>query len=120
MTDRIYSLRQMPISSCPKGVPVLVAGGIAMLKTGGVWFSGMTDKPFTRELNWMPEWWAAIPQENDPLLEVCDECGEPHRKIAETVSEYGQSLGMSHRVCRECYESHPEPDTGRPDWEELK
>jgi len=65
--DRIYPLRQMPISNCPKGMPVLVSGGIAMLKTGGVWFSGMTDEPFTRELNWTPEWWAAIPEGNEPL-----------------------------------------------------
>jgi hypothetical protein len=65
--DRIYPLRQMPVSICPKGAPVLVSGGIAMLKTGGVWVTGMSDPPFTRELNWTPEWWAAIPQENDPL-----------------------------------------------------
>ena len=49
----------------PKGVPLLVAGGIAMKKTGGVWVSGMTDEPFTRELNWEPHWWAHIPQQND-------------------------------------------------------
>jgi GTP-dependent phosphoenolpyruvate carboxykinase len=67
MVDRIYPLRQMPISCCPKGVPVLVSGGVAMLKTGGVWVSGMSEPAFTRELNWKPEWWASIPQENDPL-----------------------------------------------------
>lgn len=67
MADRIYPLRQMPVDICPKGVPVLVAGGVAMLKTGGVWVSGMGDEPFTRELNWTPEWWAGIPQGNDPL-----------------------------------------------------
>lgn len=49
----------------PKGIPVLVAGGIAMKKTGGVWVSGMTDEPFTRELNWQPKWWAHIPEQND-------------------------------------------------------
>ena len=65
--DRIYELRQMPISCCPKGAPVLVAGGIAMLKTGGTWVSGMSEPPFTRELDWTPEWWANIPQGNEPL-----------------------------------------------------
>lgn len=67
MPDRIYELRQMPVDICPKGVPVLVAGGIAMLKTGGIWVTGMDDKPFTRELNWTPKWWANIPQQNEPL-----------------------------------------------------
>ncbi len=67
MSDRIYQLRQMPIDICPKGVPVLVAGGIAMLKTGGVWVTGMSDEPFTREMNWTPKWWSVIPQGNDPI-----------------------------------------------------
>ena len=49
----------------PKGVPVLVAGGIAMKKTGGEWVSGMTMQPFTRVLNWEPKWWAHIPQQNN-------------------------------------------------------
>lgn len=62
--DKII-LTKMPIHTAPKGAPVLVSGGIAMLKTGGKWFSGMTDDPFTRELNWEPKWWAAIPQIND-------------------------------------------------------
>ena len=57
-------LQKMPPETAPKGVPVLVAGGIAMLKTGGVWYSGMTDNPFTRPLNWEPKWWAEIPQQN--------------------------------------------------------
>ena len=48
----------------------------------------------------------------------CAECGED-RPCAETVDDYGLSFGISHRVCRECYESHPEPDTGRPDWTDL-
>lgn len=58
-------LRRLPADTAPKGVPVLIAGGIAMRKTGGGWFSGMDDKPFTRELNWTPKWWAPIPQQND-------------------------------------------------------
>lgn len=65
--DRIYGMRQMPVSICPKGVPVIVAGGVAMLKTGGVWVTGMDEPAFTRELNWTPEWWANIPQGNEPL-----------------------------------------------------
>lgn len=67
MPDRIYKMRQMPVDICPKGVPVLVAGGIAMMKTGGVWVTGMEEPAFERELNWTPEWWANIPQQNEPL-----------------------------------------------------
>lgn len=67
--DRIYELRQMPPETAPNGAPVLIAGGIAMRKTGGQWFSGMCEPPFSRELNWTPEWWASIPQQNDPLPE---------------------------------------------------
>jgi len=59
------TLRKMPPEIAPKGAPVLVAGGVAMKKKGGKWFSGMTDDPFTRELNWEPKWWTAIPQQND-------------------------------------------------------
>ena len=33
----------------PKGVPVIVSGGVAMLKTGN---------------EWMPTWWMKIPTEN--------------------------------------------------------
>lgn len=65
--DRIYPLRQMPPEIAPKGVPVLVAGGIAMKKTGGEWFTGMDGFAFERKLNWEPEWWACIPQGNEPL-----------------------------------------------------
>ena len=53
---------------------------------------------------------------NPPTM--CDECGE-ETEVAETVDEYGQSFGASHKACKECYESTPEPDTGRPDWEDL-
>lgn len=68
--DRVYSMRQMHISCCPKGVPVMVAGGVAMLKTGGVWVTGMCEPMFSRELNWTPEWWSNIPQGNEPLTET--------------------------------------------------
>ena len=65
--DRVVELRQMPPEIAPKGVPVLIAGGIAMKKTGGKWCSGMCEPAFSRELNWEPEWWANLPQQNDPL-----------------------------------------------------
>lgn len=65
--DRIYPLRQMPPDIAPKWCPVLVAGGIAMKKTGGEWYSGMCEPPFSRKLNWEPEWWANLPQQNGPL-----------------------------------------------------
>jgi len=61
----IFSVRMMPPEAAPKGVPVLVAGGIAMKKTGGDWFTGMDNENFTRKLEWEPKWWAAIPQQND-------------------------------------------------------
>ena len=59
------TFHRLPPESAPNGVPVLIAGGIAMKKTGGEWFTGMDDKPFTRQLNWEPKWWACIPQQND-------------------------------------------------------
>lgn len=49
----------------PKGVPVIVAGGTAMLKTGGEWFSGMEEPLYQRPLAWKPQWWARIPTDND-------------------------------------------------------
>jgi len=58
-------VHRLPADTAPKGVPVLVAGGIAMRKTGGGWFTGMEEPAFTRELNWEPKWWAFIPQQND-------------------------------------------------------
>lgn len=58
-------VHRLPVAAAPKGAPVLIAGGIAMKKKDGKWYSGMTDDPFTRELNWTPKWWACIPQQND-------------------------------------------------------
>lgn len=46
----------------PKGVPVIVTGGVAVMKTGGEWFTGMEDPIYQRPLEWTPEWWAYIPQ----------------------------------------------------------
>lgn len=60
----------MPPEIAPNGVPVLIAGGIAMKKTDGKWFSGMCEPAFSRELNWEPEWWANLPQQNDPLPDL--------------------------------------------------
>lgn len=58
--ERVRCSDELP----PKGVPVIVAGGTAMLKTGGVWFSGMAAPLFTRPLAWTPQWWARIPNDN--------------------------------------------------------
>jgi hypothetical protein len=77
--DRIYRLRQMPPEIAPKGVPVLICGGIAMKKTGGEWFSGMSDEPFTRKLNWFPEWWSSIPNGNEPLHQNTPEDESQHQ-----------------------------------------
>jgi hypothetical protein len=60
-------LRKMPPDCAPKGVPVLIAGGIAMRKTGDEWYSGMCEPAFSRRITWTVNWWAPIPQQNDPL-----------------------------------------------------
>ncbi len=49
----------------------------------------------------------------------CDECGET-KPLRQTIDEYGQSFGESHCICQACYNEHPEPDTGRPDWTDLE
>lgn len=41
----------------PKGVPVLVQGGVAKKNTGGEWVSLLTGRP----LQWTPTWWAHLP-----------------------------------------------------------
>ena len=55
---------RQPIETAPKGVPVLVAGGLAMKKTGGEWFSGMEEPLYQRPLQWSPTWWMPIPRDN--------------------------------------------------------
>lgn len=55
------------IETAPKGVPVIVAGGIAMQKTGGEWYTGMEEPLFMRRLEWQPKWWMPIPTNNDAL-----------------------------------------------------
>ena len=49
-------------SNCkpPKGVLVIVAGGVAKYMTGGEWRSGHNG----RLLAWEPLWWAPIPGDN--------------------------------------------------------
>lgn len=57
-------LRQTAEEKPPKGVPVIVDGGIAMLKTGDEWFTGMEEPLFQRPLGWTPKWWMKIPTKN--------------------------------------------------------
>lgn len=54
-----------PIETAPKGIPVIVAGGIAMQKTGGEWFTGMEDPRYERPLQWPPKWWMPIPTDTE-------------------------------------------------------
>ncbi|EFL88333.1 hypothetical protein [Ahrensia sp. R2A130] len=37
-----------------------------MKRTGGEWFTGMDDEPFTRKIEWEVTHWACIPQNFDP------------------------------------------------------
>jgi len=61
--DEIHSLvlGRYPPDIAPKGVPVLVAGGVAMKKTGGQWFTGLEEPLFQRPIEWKVTWWAPIP-----------------------------------------------------------
>lgn len=52
------------VQTPPKGVPVLVCGGIAVMKTGGEWFTGMETPLFERRLEWTPQWWIPICGDN--------------------------------------------------------
>lgn len=54
-------IRQCSEELPPNGVPVIVCGGVAMMKTGGEWFSGMEEPLFERPLEWTPTWWMKIP-----------------------------------------------------------
>ena len=51
----------LPEDRAPRGVPVLVPGGIAMKDASGRWYTGMEEPLFSRPLEWTPEWWAYIP-----------------------------------------------------------
>lgn len=53
----------------PKGVLVVVAGGVARYLTGGEWRSGLNGRP----LAWEPKWWAPIPGDNvDPVWQITE------------------------------------------------
>ena len=51
-----------PENEAPKGVPVIVRGGLAMKKTGGEWFSGMEEPLYQRSLQWKPDCWMPLPE----------------------------------------------------------
>ena len=56
---------KQPIETAPKGIPVIVAGGLAMRKTGSEWYTGMEDPRYERALQWQPKWWMPIPTGED-------------------------------------------------------
>tara|TARA_R110002072_G_scaffold100778_9_gene222061 strand:+ start:6218 stop:6427 length:210 start_codon:yes stop_codon:yes gene_type:complete len=60
-SDKSITQSWQPIETAPKGVPVLVAGGLAMQKTGGEWFSGMEEPLYRRMLQWTPTHWMPLP-----------------------------------------------------------
>jgi hypothetical protein len=64
---REITITQHPAGTAPLNCPVLVAGGVALKRSDGKWVTGMSDQPFTKELNWEPQWWSCIPQQNDPM-----------------------------------------------------
>lgn len=49
------------LSECPKGIPVIVDGGLAMRKTGDEWFSGMEEPLYKIKLQWAPTAWMHLP-----------------------------------------------------------
>lgn len=56
------------------------------------------------------------PPEPRPIIDTrCTECGADDAR-----SPYAEPYGQEYRLCRECYDDTPEPDTGRPDWEDLQ
>ena len=52
----------LPASEAPKGVPLIVEGGIAMKKTGDEWFTGMHEPQYTRKIQWEVKWFQFFPQ----------------------------------------------------------
>ncbi len=59
--------QRQPPETVPLNVPVIVAGGIAMKKTDGQWFTGMEEPLYQRPLEWTPKWWMAIPEANNVM-----------------------------------------------------
>jgi len=43
------------------GVPVIVKGGLAMRKTGGVWYTGMEEPLYQRPIEWQVTHWQPLP-----------------------------------------------------------
>lgn len=62
----IEAMKRNP-ETTPKGIPVLVDGGVAMKKTGGEWFTGMEEPMFQRPLQWEPTFWIPLDAFNEPL-----------------------------------------------------
>lgn len=56
---------------------------------------------------------------DDNALPFCDECGE-ERESHPLYNPATTPSASQYFICKECYEATPEPDTGRPDWEDLK
>lgn len=54
-----------PENTAPKGVPVIVSGGIAMKKTGGLWYTGMEEPMYQRPIQWEVKGWMPIPIQDD-------------------------------------------------------
>ena len=88
-------INRMHPDCAPKGAPVLVAGGIAMKKTGDGWFSGMSEPPFTRPLSWDPQWWAWVPQDNALKPgDAADEITALRARVTELEAELGSEDQM--------------------------
>lgn len=49
-----------PIETAPKGMPVIVNGGMAIQKTGNEWYTCMTTEG--RKLEWNPTHWMLLPE----------------------------------------------------------
>lgn len=69
LKNNILQINMMPPECAPKNTPVLVAGGIAMKKEDGRWYTGMEEPAFRRPIQWEVKWWAAIPNQNNDLEE---------------------------------------------------
>ncbi len=52
---------KQPIETAPLDKVVIVAGGIAIQKSPGQWFTGMEAPHYERQLQWQPKWWVEIP-----------------------------------------------------------
>lgn len=57
------ALKRYSPDSAPKGIPVLIPGGVGIKHTGGKWVSAMGNT--FEELKWTPVWWAHLPEQED-------------------------------------------------------